>query len=66
MVPVYGCADSLADLADRLDKALASISTNYEVVLVDDASPDGAWAVIRQLAQLANGNRSLRITSQVG
>lgn len=31
--------------------ALSPISPDYEIIMVNDASPDGAWAVIRQLAE---------------
>jgi polyisoprenyl-phosphate glycosyltransferase len=48
VVPVYRNAASLAELAARLDLALAGRS--YELLFVDDASPDDAGAVLRGLA----------------
>jgi glycosyltransferase involved in cell wall biosynthesis len=49
--PVYGCVDLLPELCNQLDQHLSSITKNYEVILVNDASPDGAWEVIQHLAK---------------
>jgi dolichol-phosphate mannosyltransferase len=48
--PVYGCADVLQELCNQLDEHLSNITRNYEVILVNDASPDDAWEVIQSLA----------------
>jgi len=48
--PVYCCADCLRALCERIGTALAAIGASYEIVLVDDASPDVAWPVMRELA----------------
>lgn len=50
VTPVYGCCASLPELYRRLDAAIATISTDYEIIMVNDASPDGAWTKIQQLA----------------
>lgn len=48
--PVYCCADCLRALCSRIDAALAATGASYEIVLVDDASPDAAWPVMCELA----------------
>ena len=48
--PVYCCADCLRRLCERIGATLATIGASYEIVLVDDASPDDAWPVMRELA----------------
>lgn len=48
--PVYCCADCLRALCDRIGAAVATTGASYEIVLVDDASPDAAWPVMRELA----------------
>jgi polyisoprenyl-phosphate glycosyltransferase len=50
VVPVYGCKDCLHELVHRLDNALLRISENYEIIMVNDASPDGSWEMIKALA----------------
>jgi dolichol-phosphate mannosyltransferase len=49
--PVYGCADVLPELCEQLEEHLSNITKNYEVILVNDASPDGAWEAIQSLAK---------------
>ena len=52
VTPVYGCGGSLPELCERLTVALAAITPEFEILLVNDASPDGAWEVIRELADM--------------
>jgi dolichol-phosphate mannosyltransferase len=49
VVPVYGCCDSLKKLYDRLQESLSTISEDFEIILVNDASPDNAWDTIKEL-----------------
>ena len=51
VTPVYGCCDSLTSLYERLKDTLSAITEDYEIIMVNDASPDGAWEVIKELAQ---------------
>ncbi len=48
--PVYCCADCLRALCGRIGTTLTATGASYEIILVDDASPDGAWPVMRELA----------------
>lgn len=48
--PVYGCSTSLLELYYRLKEALTQITEDFEIIFVNDASPDNAWEVIMQLA----------------
>src|SRR5947209_1769783 len=50
VVPVYGCADCLVALHERLTRAIAPIARSYELVFVDDRSVDDGWAVLQRLA----------------
>lgn len=46
--PVYGCAAAVPDLCRRLRTVLGEISHCYEIILVEDASPDTSWERIRE------------------
>lgn len=58
VVPTYNEAESLPILLDRLDLALAEV--DYEVVVVDDDSPDGTWRLAEEAAQRLRRVRVLR------
>lgn len=66
VVPVYGCADCLVELHERIGSALDAITSASEIVLVDDGSPDGAWSVIRDLSSQDARVRGLRLSRNFG
>ena len=47
VVPVYRSEDCLPELMSAITKALAPYDWNYEVILVNDFSPDGSWKTIQ-------------------
>ena len=51
VVPVYRNASTLEELAARLAQVLALSATSYEVIFVEDASPDNAREVLARLTQ---------------
>jgi len=51
VTPVYGCKTCLLELYLRLKETLETITPNFEIIMVNDASPDGAWQTIVELAQ---------------
>ena len=66
VVPTFGCADCLRALHERLTTALAALTADYEILFVDDASPDGAWAVIGVMAGEDPHVRGLRLSRNFG
>jgi glycosyltransferase involved in cell wall biosynthesis len=51
VIPVYKSQATLPELVERLDKVLSGLSDHYEVILVNDDSPDKSWEVIQELAR---------------
>ncbi len=51
VIPVYRSENILPELLRRLSEVLPNLASNYEVVLVNDASPDRSWEVIGGLAE---------------
>jgi len=51
VVPVYRGEIFVPPLIESLRKSLPEISEEYEVILVNDGSPDGSWDVIEQLVK---------------
>lgn len=64
--PIYGCKGCLEDLVDRVQSTLRPLVDSFEIILVDDASPDGAWERIRELAQRHPNVRGLRLARNFG
>lgn len=66
VIPVYGCAACLAELLRRLTAALAALQRAYEIILVNDASPDGAWAEIAEFAARDPAIRGINLSRNFG
>ncbi|MBU1492459.1 MAG: glycosyltransferase family 2 protein [Actinobacteria bacterium] len=50
VIPAYRSEQSLPPLIDRLTTQLEEIGRPYEIIVVNDASPDGTWEVLQDLA----------------
>jgi dolichol-phosphate mannosyltransferase len=66
VIPVYGCAGCLRALHARLTATLAALTPDYEIVLVDDRSRDGAWEILRELAEGDEHLRVIRLSRNFG
>src|SRR5580765_1274512 len=64
--PVYGCAGCLEALYQRLIGAIEPITSSFELVFVDDRSPDGAWASLQALAEREPRVRAVRLSRNFG
>lgn len=49
VIPVYCSEDCVGELLCRLTSVLESRGDSHEILLVEDASPDGTWTRIREL-----------------
>ena len=58
VVPTFNERDNVTVLYRRLEATLAGVA--WEVVFVDDNSPDGTWDVVRALAQQDSRVRCIR------
>ncbi|HPS31021.1 MAG TPA: glycosyltransferase family 2 protein [bacterium] len=50
VVPVYGCKKALKELHIRIKKVVESLGLDYELILVNDACPEGSWEIIKEIA----------------
>lgn len=50
ITPVYKCESCIVDLIDRLSTSINTITTDFEIIFVNDSSPDNSWAVLKQIA----------------
>lgn len=51
VVPVYGCKAALRELHRRLVAAVSTITSDFEIILVNDACPQNSWEVIEELCR---------------
>ncbi|SRR6266436_848572 len=66
VVPVYRSAEILPELVRRLQEVLPTLASSYEVVLVNDCSPDRSWEVIGELASRHPWIRAINLMRNYG
>jgi len=64
--PVYGCKNCLYELYSRLKETLEKITIDFEIILVNDASPDNAWETIVELAGKDNRVKGINLSRNFG
>lgn len=48
--PVYGAATLLEELVERIATSATKITPNFEIILVEDNSPDNSWEIIKKIS----------------
>jgi glycosyltransferase involved in cell wall biosynthesis len=66
VVPAYREARHLEQLVTVLERTLAPLGCGFEVLIVDDGSPDDTYAVVAELAQARPWLKGLRLSRNFG
>ncbi|HRK72703.1 MAG TPA: glycosyltransferase family 2 protein [Rhodothermales bacterium] len=64
--PVYNAEKIVAKLVTELEGVLQEMAVSYEIVLVDDRSPDRAWQEMKRLAGECQYVRCIRLSRNFG
>jgi len=64
--PVYRAEKILDQLVNEIEKAMAQISVSYEIILVDDRSPDNSWEVMKGIAKKNDKVKNIRLSRNFG
>lgn len=49
VIPVYNAQNSIEELCERIKIVFEKITTNYEIILVDDNSKDQSWEILKKI-----------------
>src|SRR5580765_6163187 len=66
VVPVYRSEAILPHLVAKVREVLTDSGLRYELILVNDVSPDGSWEVIKRLAAQHGFVRGVCLSKNVG
>ena len=66
VIPVYNSQECLPELVRRLTKALDALDRRYEILLVNDGSPDKSWQVIVDLCQVYGTLKGINLRRNFG
>ncbi|HIP48249.1 MAG TPA: glycosyltransferase [Lutibacter sp.] len=66
VTPVYECGNSLKKLYERLENSLSQITNSFEIIMVNDASPDNAWETIKLLSEKDTRVKGINLSRNFG
>lgn len=51
VIPMYGCRKAIPELYQRLSTVLQKLTSEYEIIMVNDSCPQNSWEEIEQLCK---------------
>ena len=66
VIPTYCNGGSLAGLAERLKASLAGTGRSFEIIFVNDGSPDSSWEAIRAICSAQKEVRGINLMRNYG
>ncbi len=64
--PVYLAEKIISQLVDEIRLSMNLLDCTYEIILVDDRSPDNSWEVMQQLSLKFDEVKSIRLSRNFG
>lgn len=64
--PVYRAEKMVEKLVEEIQLVMSQLDLNYEIILVDDRSPDNSWEVMKQLSSKFPEVKSIRLSRNFG
>ncbi len=64
--PVYRAEKILDKLVDEIQKVMQQMNLTYEIILVDDRSPDNSWEVMKEISRKFPEVKSVRLSKNFG
>lgn len=64
--PIYRAENIVEKLVDEIQKVMEPLNVTYEIILVDDRSPDNSWQVMKQLSSNFPEVKSIRLSRNFG
>ena len=64
--PVYHGEKMVEQLVERISKSVSTITPDYEIILVNDASPDNSWLKIKELCTNNNRVKGINLSRNFG
>ena len=64
--PVYRAEFILEKLVFEIQKSMNALNASYEIILVDDRSPDKSWEVMQKISAQNAEVKSIRLSRNFG
>ena len=50
VIPLFSCCQTIRELSTRIISTLGMISTDYEIIFINDYSPENDWEIVKDLS----------------
>ena len=64
--PVYRAENIIPELIQRIEDSVSNITSDFEIILIEDCGPDNSWKVIEHLAQENKRIRGFKLSRNFG
>lgn len=64
--PIYKGENMLNELVSRIEAAVSTITNDYEIILVNDQSPDNSWEVIQRICASNKKIKGINLSRNFG
>ena len=64
--PVYGAETIVQELVSRISNVMDSLEFDYEIILVEDGSPDKSWNEIEQVCSMNKFVKGVKLSRNFG
>ncbi len=66
VIPVYKAEKIIPELIERIDDAILRITSEYEIIMVEDCGPDNSWEVIKTLSKANPRVNGIKLSRNFG
>lgn len=66
VIPEYKGEKMVRELVERIQQSLGIITENYEIILVNDCSPDNTWTEIKKACELDRRVKGINLSRNFG
>ena len=64
--PIYKAENTIEELVKRITLSVKQITDDYEIVLVDDLSPDKSWEIIEKISKVNPNVKGIKLSRNFG
>ena len=64
--PVYFGETLIVELVKRIKENIKTITDNYEIILIEDGSPDNSWDIIQSICKKDNKIKGIKLSRNFG
>ena len=66
VIPVYGAEGNIHELSVRINQAMNVIKESYELIYIEDNSPDNSWNEILEVSLINKSIKALKLSRNFG